>query len=65
MTKRNAKEPTKKSARPEDVTLDSRYGAIGISAVAAALQFKSETKNASSPSLARHEDEERITGKAA
>ena len=30
--------------RPK-VTLDSRYGAIGISAVAAALHYQSEAKN--------------------
>jgi hypothetical protein len=32
-------------ARGEASSLDSRYGAIGISAVAAALQFKSSAKN--------------------
>jgi hypothetical protein len=32
-------------ARRNEPNLDSRYGEIGISAVAAALQFKCETKN--------------------
>ncbi len=36
--------PVEKSPRNEP-NLDSRYGEIGISAVAAALQYKSEAKN--------------------
>jgi hypothetical protein len=35
---------TRTQDQPE-VALDSRYGAIGISAVAAALQYRSEAKN--------------------
>jgi hypothetical protein len=31
--------------RPEDASLDDRYGKIGISAVAAALAYQSEPKN--------------------
>ena len=47
------------------VDLDKRYGAIGISAVAAALQFKEAPKKAaSSPSLVPA-DEERFDELAA
>ena len=41
MTKKNTSDRNARSG-PD---LDSRYGEIGISAVAAALQFKCETKN--------------------
>ena len=44
MTKKNAIRSAQKSARDE-TKLDSRYGAIGISAVAAALRYSSEAKN--------------------
>jgi hypothetical protein len=44
MTKKNAVEPVRKPARSEP-NLDSRYGEIGISAVAAALQYTGEAKN--------------------
>jgi hypothetical protein len=44
MTKNNAAKTLDKSPRNEP-NLDSRYGQIGISAVAAALQYKSEAKN--------------------
>ncbi len=44
MTKKNAAQPVQKSPRNEP-NLDSRYGEIGISAVAAALQYKSAAKN--------------------
>ena len=44
MTKKPT-EPSNQNSRRPDINLDSRYGAIGISAVAAALQFKSEVKN--------------------
>ena len=33
------------NGRRDEPSLDSRYGEIGISAVAAALQFKSKAKN--------------------
>lgn len=36
---------TESLRRTEDANLDRRYGKIGISAVAAALRYKSETKN--------------------
>jgi len=44
MTKKNAAQPVQNSPRNEP-NLDSRYGEIGISAVAAALQYKSVAKN--------------------
>jgi len=42
MTKKNS--TTAQSQARSDADLDSRYGAIGIPAVAAALQFKDEVK---------------------
>ena len=44
MTKKNAAQPVEKSPG-NGSSLDSRYGEIGISAVAAAVQYKSEAKN--------------------
>jgi hypothetical protein len=44
MTKNNAAKSSE-NARRNELSLDSRYGAIGISAVAAALQYQSEVKN--------------------
>jgi hypothetical protein len=44
MTKNNAAQFSD-SARPASPNLDSRYGEIGISAVAAALPYQSEVKN--------------------
>jgi hypothetical protein len=44
MTKNTAAQSTD-NARREDANLDSRYGQIGISAVAAALPYQSEVKN--------------------
>ena len=44
MTKNNAA-PSDENARGKEPNLDSRYGEIGISAVAAALQFQSAAKN--------------------
>jgi hypothetical protein len=44
MTKKNAAQ-SKENSRRTEPKLDSRYGAIGISAVAAALQYQSEVKN--------------------
>jgi hypothetical protein len=43
MTKKNAAQPDESTPR-EESNLDSRYGAIGISAVAAALPYRSELK---------------------
>jgi hypothetical protein len=42
-TKNNASE-SRASTRPDQPNLDSRYGEIGISAVAAALPYRSEVK---------------------
>jgi hypothetical protein len=44
MSNDNVAQGNEHSRRGEQ-DLDSRYGEIGISAVAAALQFKSEAKN--------------------
>jgi hypothetical protein len=44
MTKKNAA-PSNENSRPTEPNLDSRYGQIGISAVAAAMQYQSEAKN--------------------
>ena len=44
MTKNNAAQ-SRENARREAPNLDSRYGQIGISAVAAALPYLSEGKN--------------------
>lgn len=43
--------------RPRRIDLDSRYGEIGISAVAAALQYKSGTKSPASPPAAASADD--------
>jgi hypothetical protein len=42
---RNSKTTTAQARPRSDADLDSRYGAIGISAVVAALEFKREVKN--------------------
>lgn len=44
MTKKNAAQSNENSRRAEP-NLDSRYGQIGISAVAAAMRYQSEVKN--------------------
>lgn len=44
MSKNNVVPGTEDRGR-EESSLDSRYGAIGISALAAALKFKTATKN--------------------
>jgi hypothetical protein len=44
MTKNNAAQPDENARRIEP-NLDSRYGEIGISAVAAAVRFQSGVKN--------------------
>ena len=46
-------------ARRNEPNLDSRYGEIGISAVAAALQFKCETKNPAYAPVAPQADRRR------
>jgi hypothetical protein len=48
MTKNNAAQASENARHQEanqEANLDSRYGEIGISAVAAALQYQSEVKN--------------------
>jgi len=44
MTKSNAA-PSRENVSRSEPNLDSRYGEIGISAVATALQFQSAVKN--------------------
>jgi hypothetical protein len=44
MTKKTAAQTSQNASRAEP-NLDSRYGKIGISAVTAALQYRSEVKN--------------------
>jgi hypothetical protein len=44
MTKNNAAQ-SGENGRRDEPSLDSRYGEIGISAVAAALPYQSEVKN--------------------
>jgi hypothetical protein len=44
MTKKNTGQPSRNNGRTEP-NLDSRYGEIGISAVAAALPYQSSVKN--------------------
>ena len=57
MTKTNNANCEPKTSSKAD--LGSRYGAIGISAVAAALQFKREVKNpAYAPAAPQPRDEE-------
>ena len=41
----NSKTSARQDAQRDDADLDGRYGEIGISAVAAAVQFRSETRN--------------------
>jgi hypothetical protein len=64
MTKKMTK-PSKQNIRREEQSLDSRYGAIGISAVAAALVFKSENKNPAYAPVVPEMDEDRIAEMAA
>jgi hypothetical protein len=63
MTKKNTAPSTQ--GRTREPNLDSRYGEIGISALAAALQFKSKAKNPAHVPVARQNDEERDAQKAA
>jgi hypothetical protein len=64
MTKKNAA-PSAQTSQPGEVNLDSRYGKIGISAVVAALHFRSECKNPVYAPVVPHLDEERIADLAA
>ena len=52
MTKKNAANSSEKGRRDEP-KLDSRYGEIGISAVAAALQYASGCKTESAKNAAK------------
>jgi hypothetical protein len=63
MTKNNAAQSNDNIRRSEQ-NLDSRYGEIGISAVAAALRYQSEVKNpAYAPAV--HQLDKWIADKAA
>jgi hypothetical protein len=64
MIKKNTAPSTQQGGNRE-TNLDSRYGKIGISALAAALQFKSEAKNPAYAPAAQQTDEERPAQKAA
>jgi hypothetical protein len=60
------KNPTAaQSQARSDADLDSRYGAIGIPAVAAALHFKGEVKNPVAPPAAPQPRDERFADIAA
>jgi hypothetical protein len=45
MTKKKTAAQLDQNGRRDEPNLDSRYGEIGISAVAAALRYQSEMKN--------------------
>jgi hypothetical protein len=64
MTKKNTA-PSTQQGRSREPNLDSRYGKIGISALAAALQFKSKAKNPAHVPVARQTDDDRGAQKAA
>ena len=55
MTKKNAAKAKQNAGRAEP-NLDSRYGEIGISAVAAAVQYKSKAKSSAEAPVARQLD---------
>ena len=55
-TKNNASQ-SRAGTRPDQPNLDSRYGEIGISAVAAALPYRSEVKKSVSAPDGRPSDE--------
>jgi hypothetical protein len=55
MTRNNAAKSNENTRRNEQ-NLDSRYGAIGIPAVAAALQYQNEVKNPAYPPAVRQLD---------
>jgi hypothetical protein len=63
MTKNNAAQAGENPCRNES-SLDSRYGEIGISAVAAALQYQSEVKNPAYAPVV-HQLDKRTAGMAA
>jgi hypothetical protein len=54
------------NSKREESNLDGRYGKIGISAVAAALRYKSDAKNpAYAPSVPKDDDRQEREAKAA
>ena len=55
MIKNNAAQ-SGENARRNESSLDSRYGEIGISAVAAALQYASSTKTVADAPVVRQQD---------
>jgi hypothetical protein len=55
MTKKNTAKSKQNAGRAE-LNLDSRYGEIGISAVAAALQYKSKAKTSSDAPVVQRAD---------
>jgi hypothetical protein len=55
MTKNNAAQ-SDENGRRDEPSLDSRYGEIGISAVAAALPYRSEVKNPAYAPAVHHPD---------
>jgi hypothetical protein len=57
--------PSKRDAHDNTSSLDSRYGSIGISAVAAALQFTREVKNPAYAPADTTPDREKLSEMAA
>jgi hypothetical protein len=55
MTKKNTAKSKQNASRAE-LNLDSRYGEIGISAVAAALQYKSKAKTSADAPVVQRAD---------
>jgi hypothetical protein len=55
MTKKNTAK-SKQNADRAELNLDSRYGEIGISAVAAALQYKSKAKTSADAPVVQRAD---------
>jgi hypothetical protein len=64
MTKKKTR-PSNRDTHDKHATLDSRYGSIGISAVAAALQFKREVKNPTCAPAATPTDDQKASEMAA
>jgi hypothetical protein len=64
MTNKNTS-PSKRDTHDNNSSLDSRYGSIGISAVAAALQFTREVKNPACAPADTTPDREKLSEMAA
>jgi hypothetical protein len=64
MTNKNTS-PSKRDTHDNNSSLDSRYGSIGISAVAAALQFTREVKNPAYAPADTMPDREKLSEMAA